>query len=163
MDKELLTQYGYEKLTEEIKYLKEIERPKTIQELQTAREHGDLKENAEYHAAREKLQIIDSKLDKLSQLLANSRIIDPSTLDHSKVVFGSTVTIVDIDTDEEMTYTIAGSYEARPEKNIISYHSPLAQSLLGKSEGDEVEANLPGGVKEFEILKIEYKGIEFGD
>jgi len=163
MEKELLTARGYEKLTNEIKRLNSVERPKVIQEVQTAREHGDLKENAEYHAAREKQGLIDKKIAELNTLLINSQIVDPKKLDHSKVSFGSTVTIVDVDTDEEFTYTIVGAYEANSDKNIISYHSPLAKSLLGKEEGDEVEVHLPNGVKEYEILKIEFKEIDFED
>ena len=163
MEKELLTARGYEKLTQEIKTLTLIERPKIIEEVQVAREHGDLKENAEYHAAREKQRLIDKQIAELNELLTNSQIIDPSKLDHSTVGFGSSVTVVDIDTDEEFTYTIVGTYEANSDRNIISYKSPLAQNLLGKGEGDEVVAHLPGGVKEFEILKIEFKDIDFGD
>jgi transcription elongation factor GreA len=161
LEKELLTSRGYDKLTAEIKNLNLVERPKIIEEVQIAREHGDLKENAEYHAAREKQRLIDKQINELNGLLANSKIVDPSKLPHDKVSFGSTVTIVDIDTEEEATYTIVGSFEADINKNIISYNSPLAKVLLGKDEGDELEAQLPGGLKEFEILSIKYDGAVF--
>lgn len=163
MEKELLTARGYEKLTNEIKRLNLVERPIIIEEVQIAREHGDLKENAEYHAAREKQRLIDKKIAELNELLTNSQIVDPKKLNHSSVGFGSSVTVVDVDTDEEFTYTIVGTYEADTDRNIISYNSPLAKNLLGKGEGDEIEARLPGGIKEFEILKIEFKDIDFGD
>ncbi len=163
MEKEFLTTQGYEKLTSEIRRLNLVERPKIIEEVQIAREHGDLKENAEYHAAREKQRLIDKEIAELNTLLTNSQIVDPTKLDHSQVGFGSSVTVVDCDTDEESSYTIVGSYESDSDRNIISYHSPLAKSLLGKREGDEIEARLPGGIKEFEILKIEFKEIDFGN
>jgi len=161
MDKELLTSHGYDKLTSEIKNLTLVERPKIIEEVQIAREHGDLKENAEYHAAREKQRLIDKQLGELNHLLTNSQIIDPKKLNHFQVSFGSSVTLLDFDTETETTYTIVGSYESLSEKNIISYHSPLAKGLLGKEAEDEVEIKLPNGAKEFEITKIEYKEIDF--
>jgi transcription elongation factor GreA len=154
VERELLTPNGYTKLTNEIKTLTLVERPKIIEEVQIAREHGDLKENAEYHAAKEKQRLIDKQIAELNSLLSNSEIADPKNISHSIVSFGSKVTIVDCDTEEEVTYTIVGSYEADIERNIISYHSPLAKVLLGKEQGEEFEAELPGGVKEFEILEI---------
>jgi transcription elongation factor GreA len=157
LEKELLTAKGYDRLTAEIKKLTLEDRVKIIDEVQIAREHGDLKENAEYHAAREKQRLLDKRLEELNTLLADSQIIDPSKLPHEVVSFGSTVTIVDLDTDEEATYTIVGSYEADVDRDIISYNSPLAKVLLGKPEGEEIEAQLPGGVKEFEILSIKYR------
>ncbi|EJF06353.1 transcription elongation factor [Thiovulum sp. ES] len=157
MEKELLTAKGYDRLTAEIKKITLEDRTKIIEEVQTAREHGDLKENAEYHAAKEKQRLLDKKLEELNSLLADSQIIDPSKLPHDIVSFGSTVTIVDLDTEEEATYTIVGSYEADVDRDIISYNSPLAKVLLGKPVGEELEATLPGGVKEFEILSIEYR------
>ena len=157
MQKEFLTNQGLKKLKDEIKSLTDIERPKVIQEIQIAREHGDLKENAEYHAAREKQRLLDQKIAKLNQILANAEIVDPSKLDHSKVNFGCTVTIMDLETEKETTYTIVGSYEADIEKNLISYNSPLAKGILGSSEGDIVDVQVPSGEKEYEIIQIEYK------
>jgi len=162
MDKELLTSHGYDKLTAEIKQLSLIERPKIIEEVQIAREHGDLKENSEYHAAREKQRLMDKKIGELNQLLTNSQIIDPKQLNHFKVSFGSSVTLLDFETDLETTYIIVGSFEANSDRNIISYHSPLAKSLLGKEVEDEIELKIPSGTREFEITKIEYKEIDFG-
>jgi len=162
MEKELLTSFGYDKLTAEIKKLSLIERPKIIEEVQIAREHGDLKENSEYHAAREKQRLIDKKIGELNQLLTTSQIVDPKKLNHFKVSFGSSVTLLDFDTNLETTYIIVGSFEADSDRNIISYHSPLAKSLLGKEVEDEIELKVPNGIKEFEITKIEYKDIDFG-
>ena len=161
MGKELLTSYGYDKLTAEIKNLSLVERPKVIEEVQIAREHGDLKENAEYHAAREKQRLIDKSIDELNYLLANSQVVDPKKLNHFQVSFGSSVTLLDLETNLESTYTIVGSYESQSEKNIISYHSPLAKILLGKEVEDEIELKLPNMTKEYEIVKIEYKEIDF--
>ena len=161
MEKELLTSHGYDKLTSEIKNLTLVERPKIIEEVQIAREHGDLKENAEYHAAKEKQRLIDKKIGELNHLLTHSQIVDPKKLNHFQVSFGSSVTLLDFETEFETTYTIVGSYESKSEKNIISYHSPLAKGLLGKEVEDEVEIKLPNGLKEFEITNIEYKDIDF--
>ena len=163
MNNELLTAQGYDKLSAETRNLTLIERPKIIEEVQVARDHGDLKENAEYHSAREKQRLIDKKINDLQKLLTNSQIVNPAELNHYQVGFGSTVTIVDLNTDEEETYTIVGTYEADSTNNIISYHSPLAKSMLEKEVEDEIELQLPSRIKEFEILKIEYKGVCFGN
>jgi transcription elongation factor GreA len=161
LEKELLTPNGYEKLTKEIRNLTLVERPKIIEEVQIAREHGDLKENAEYHAAKEKQRLIDKKIGELNHLLINSQIVEPEKLDHSRVGFGSTVTLVDLDTDEELKYTIVGSFEANSDKNIISYNSPFAKKLMGKHVGEEFEIRIGSEDKEFEILKIEFVEIDF--
>jgi len=162
MEKELLTSYGYEKLTKELKECISVERPKIIEEVQIAREHGDLKENAEYHSAKEKQALMDKKIAELNELLTNSQIIDPSAVDHDRVSFGSSVTLLDLDTEVEENFTIVGTFEADIDKNLISYNSPLAKAILGKEEGEEIEAILPGGEKEYEVIKIEYKEIDFG-
>lgn len=158
---EPISQYGYEKLTKELKQLKEIERPKIIKEIDTAREHGDLKENAEYHAAKERQLFIDTRIKDLSTMLTNAQVIDPSTLPHDKVSFGSTIEIIDLDTQKPYTYTIVGSIESDTARGLISYGSPIAKALLGKEVGDEVAINLPRGECEFEIMKIHYKPIVF--
>ncbi|TLD84105.1 transcription elongation factor GreA [Helicobacter sp. MIT 11-5569] len=156
-----MTEYGYNKLITELKNLKEVERPKNIIEIDTAREHGDLKENAEYHAARERQLFLDARINELTQLVAEARVIDPTTLSHDKVSFGSTITLEDMDTEESYTYTIVGATESNPDKGLISYHSPLAKQLLGKIVGDEVSITLPKGRADYEILDITYKPIEF--
>ncbi len=158
-----MSKYGFKKLSEELKNLKEVERPKVAQEIDIARSHGDLKENAEYHAAKEKQAFIEFKINDLSKMLANAEVIDPESLSHDKVSFGSTVTILNLDTEKELIYTIVGTTESNPEKGLISFNSPLARGLIGKEEGDEVIINLPAGETEFEILKIEYKPIAFED
>ncbi len=158
---ELLSQYGYDKLSAELKNLKEVERPNIVKEIDIARSHGDLKENAEYHAAKERQLFIDARIKDVSQMLANSQVIDPSTFPHDKVSFGSTVEIMDLDSEKKYTYTIVGSIESDIDKGFISYGSPIGQALMGKSEGDEVSITLPRGECEFEILKVYYKPINF--
>lgn len=160
---EPMSKYGFKKLSEELKNLKEVERPKIAQEIDIARSHGDLKENAEYHAAKEKQAFIEFKISELSKMLANAEVIDPENLNHDKVSFGSTVTILNLDTEKQFIYTIVGITESNPEKGLISFNSPLARGLIGKEEGDETTIELPAGETDFEILKIEYKPIPFED
>lgn len=161
MNKEPMSQYGYEKLCAELKDLKEIQRPDIVKEIDIARSHGDLKENAEYHAAKEKQHFIEARINDLSQILSNSQVIDPSVLNHQKVSFGSTVKILNLENDKEFIYTIVGSIESNPAKGLISFGSPIAKSLIGKQIGDEVSIKLPNGENDFEILEIYYKKIEF--
>ncbi|EEQ64402.1 transcription elongation factor GreA [Helicobacter pullorum MIT 98-5489] len=156
-----MTEYGYNKLISELKNLKEVERPNNIKEIDAAREHGDLKENAEYHAARERQLFLDARINELTQLVAEARVIDPSTINHDKVSFGSTITLEDLESEEQFCYTIVGATESNPDKGLISYHSPLAKQLLGKVVGDEVTISLPKGKVDYEILEICYKKIEF--
>ena len=158
---EPMTEYGYNKLISELKHLKEVERPNNIIEIDTAREHGDLKENAEYHAARDKQLFLDARINELTQLVAITRVIDPKSINHDKVSFGSTVLLEDMDTEEKLCYTIVGSTESNPDKGLISYHSPLAKQLLGKEVGDEVNVQLPKGRADYEVLEVYYKEIEF--
>lgn len=158
---EPMTLFGYEKLQAEVKDLKEVKRPAIVKAIEEALEHGDLKENAEYHAAKEGQKNIDNRLAELSEILGNSRIVDPSELEHSKVSFGSTIVMTDMDSDEEVTYTIVGGCESNPDMGLISFASPLAKQLLGKEEGDEVKVRLPGGEKEFEIDEVKYQEIVF--
>ncbi len=158
---EPMTLFGYEKLQAEVKDLKEVKRPAVVKAIEEALEHGDLKENAEYHAAKEQQKNIDNRLAELSEILGNAQIVDPSELEHSKVSFGSTVVMTDMDTDEEVTYTIVGGAESNPDIGLISFNSPLAKQLLGREEGDEVKVKLPGGEKEFEIEEVKYQEIVF--
>ena len=160
MDKEPMTRVGYEKITGELDFIKSKERPETVIALDEARQLGDLKENAEYHAAKEKLAIIDVHIAELGAVISKAVIIDPETLPHNKVSFGSTIELVDCNTDEEFTYSIVGGVESSAEKGLISFNSPLAKQLLGKEEGDEVAAKLPGGQKTFELLSVCYKELE---
>jgi transcription elongation factor GreA len=158
---EPMTIYGYEKLQAEVKDLKEVKRPAVVKAIEEALEHGDLKENAEYHAAKEQQKNIDNRLAELQEILGNAQIVDPSELAHSKVSFGSTVVMTNLDTDEEVTYTIVGGAESNPDRGLISFNSPLAKQLLGREEGDEVKVRLPGGEKEFEIDEVKYQEIVF--
>jgi len=158
---EPMTIYGYEKLQAEVKDLKEVKRPGVVKAIEEALEHGDLKENAEYHAAKEQQKNIDNRLAELQEILGNAQIVNPSELAHSKVSFGSTVVMTDMDTDVEVTYTIVGGCESNPDNGLISFNSPLAKQLLGHEEGDEVKMRLPGGEKEFEIDEIKYQEIVF--
>ncbi|RXJ94979.1 transcription elongation factor GreA [Arcobacter sp. AHV-9/2010] len=160
MDKEPMTLAGYNKVTKELDYLKSIERPQTVIALDEARQLGDLKENAEYHSAKEKLKLIDVQVAELSNIISKAVIVDPSVLPHDRVSFGSTVTLFDVVSDEEFTYTIVGGVESNVEKGFISFNSPLAKQLMGKVEGDEFTAKLPGGDKTFEVYAIFYKEIE---
>ena len=132
-----------------LKNLKEVERPHIVKEIDIARAHGDLKENAEYHAAREKQAFIEARIADLSQILANVQIIDPSSYEHKSVNFGSTIILQDLESEKKFQYTIVGSYESDPEKGYISFHSPIAKSVIGKNKGDEVSIKLPRGEKRF--------------
>lgn len=160
MDKEPMTRVGYEKITKELELLKNSERPETVIALEEARQLGDLKENAEYHAAKEKLKFIDMRLAELGAIISKAIIIDPEVLPHDRVSFGSTVKLFDTKTEEEFEYAIVGSVESNPDKGFISFNSPLAKLLLGKEEGDEFKAQLPGGVTEFEVVEVLYKELK---
>ncbi|WP_194145644.1 transcription elongation factor GreA [Helicobacter jaachi] len=161
MATEPMTNYGYEKLVAELKNLKEVQRPNIVVEIDVARSHGDLKENAEYHAAREKQAFIEARINELGLMLANAQVIDPSTLPHDKISFGSSVKILNLDTDKEFIYTLVGSMESNPSQGLISVSSPIAKALMGKKQGDEVSIMLPNGENEFEILEVFYKDIVF--
>ena len=144
MDKEPMTLVGYNKVTNDLEFLKSTERPETVVALDEARQLGDLKENAEYHSAKEKLKLIDVQIAELSNTISKAVIVDPSSLPHDRVSFGSTIDLVDVETDDEFTYTIVGGVESNVEKGLISFNSPLAKQLMGKVEGDEFIATLPG-------------------
>ncbi len=157
MQKEPMTSEGYDKLTAELSDMKLVQRPKIVIAIDEARQLGDLKENAEYHAAKEDQANIDKRIAEFEDMVTRAVIIDPSTLGHQKVSFGSTVTIIDTKTDEEITYTLGSFLDSNPDAGIISFNSPLAKQLVGKEEGDEFTAKLPGGAREFEVESVTYK------
>ena len=154
-----MTLEGYDLLVEEFKFLLEVEKPKTAEEKLVAAALGDRSENADYHAAKEKLRFIDRRLFYLNAMIEKSQIIDPSSFSHKKISFGSTVTLLSIESDEEEVYTICGTLESEPENGLITVHSPLAKAMIGKAEDDEFVIKLPHGKKEYEILNIKYKSI----
>lgn len=152
-----LTARGAKRLEEELHRLKTIERPGVIDAISEARAQGDLSENAEYDAARERQGFIEGRIQELEGTLANAHIINPAELDiDDRIVFGATVTIEDLDSSETVTYQIVGDLEADIRQNMISVSSPVARALIGKSEGDVVMVNVPAGEKEFEIIGIAY-------
>jgi len=156
MQKEPMTESEYQQLTKNLNEMKLEIRPKILIAIEEARQLGDLKENAEYHAAKEDQANIDKKIAELEDLITRVVILDPKTLPHDKVSFGSTVKLIDVATEEEIIYTIVSSASSNPDIGNISFHSPLAKQLLGKSEGDEFTAQLPGGKKEFEVEEVCY-------
>ena len=156
MEKVPMTQRGYSALDIELKALKSVERPSVIQAIAEAREHGDLSENAEYHAAREKQSFIEGRIREIEALLSLADVIDPAKL-NGAIKFGATVTIVDEDTDEEKTYQIVGEPEADIEKGLLNLKSPIARALIGKEEGDSVEVRTPGGTRSYEVLDVVFK------
>lgn len=157
--KEPMSLEGYDLLVEEFKFLLEFEKPKTAEEKRVAAALGDRSENADYQAAKEKLRFIDKRLFYLDKMIKAAVVIDPSAHSHQKVSFGSTVTIVDLDTDEVEKYTLCGVLESEIENGLISIHSPLAKAMIGKEEGDDFKVKLPKGTKEYEIKMIEYINI----
>jgi transcription elongation factor GreA len=156
MEKNPITPEGAAKLREELNQLRSVERPKVIQMIATAREHGDLSENAEYHAAREKQSFIEGRVKEIEDKLARAEIIDPKKLAGDKVAFGATVKLANTQTDEEVTYRIVGADESDINQGTISITSPLARSLLGKEAGDEVKMKMPGGERLYEILDVSF-------
>jgi len=150
----------YRKLSQELEQLKNVERAAIAKVIDEARALGDLKENAEYHAAKEKQGLMEARIIELQDLLSRAQVIDPSKLAHERVSFGSTVVLVDHDTDEEVRYTIVGTQESDPSKGLISIESPMAKALLGKEEGDEVTLQLPGGKKSFDVEEVRYIEID---
>lgn len=152
MQKIPMTIAGEKALREELDRLKKVDRPRIIADIAEAREHGDLKENAEYHAAREQQSFCEGRINEIEGKLSDSQVIDISSLPHTgKVLFGATVTIIDVETDEEKTYQIVGDDEADPKQNKISVNSPIARALIAKEEGDEVVVKAPGGDIVYEI------------
>ncbi|UTF59709.1 transcription elongation factor GreA [Gilvimarinus sp. DA14] len=157
MNKVPMTVEGADALRTELDDLKKVQRPRIIEAIAEAREHGDLKENAEYHAAREQQSFCEGRIQEIEGKLSNSQVIDVKAIPHTgKVIFGTTVTIVNVETDEEKVYRIVGDDEADVKANKISISSPIARALIGKEEGDIVVVKAPGGEVEYEIDKVEH-------
>jgi len=157
MSKIPLTVRGESLLMDELKELKTVRRPRVIQAIADAREHGDLKENAEYHAAREEQGFIEGRIQDIEGKLGNSQVIDVTKLNaNGKVVFGTTVLMMELETEDETRYKIVGDDEADLKAGLISYGSPVAKAMIGKEEGDIVGVQAPGGVREYEIMNVEY-------
>jgi transcription elongation factor GreA len=156
MEKVPMTAEGYQALDEELKRLKSQERPSIIAAISEARTHGDLSENAEYHAAKERQGWIEGRIAEIEDRIARAQIIDVSKLSGEQVKFGATVSVVDEDTEEPASYKIVGEHEADVRLGKVSIASPIARAMIGKEKGDVVEVNTPGGVKAYEILKIEW-------
>ncbi len=149
----------FDRLAKELEQLKNVERGKIAKIIDEARELGDLKENAEYHAAKDRQGLMEARIIELGSIVSRAQVVDPATLQHKRISFGTTVTLTDMQSDEELTYTIVGSQESDPEKGLISIHSPIARMLLGKEEGDMVSVDLPSGSKEYEIEAVRYEEI----
>ena len=157
MDKEPITLNGLNKLKEELIFLKEKKRPKIVAAIAEARSHGDLKENAEYHAAKEQQALIESRVIAINDLIARANVIDVTKIENNgKVIFGSTVKVKDLDTDKQISYRLVGQDEADIKKNLIFFKSPIGKALIGKEKGEMVTVNTPSGEKNFEILDVKY-------
>jgi transcription elongation factor GreA len=158
MNKVPMTIRGAEMLRDELKKLKSVDRPRVIQAIAEARAHGDLKENAEYHAAKEQQGFIEGRIKDIDGKLSNIQIIDVTTVDaKGKVIFGSTVKLLDVQADQEITYKIVGEDEADINAGMISFTSPIARALIGKNEGDAINFSAPGGEKEYEVIEVRYE------
>ena len=157
MDKEPITVTGLKNLKSELEDLKNVQRPKVVEAIAEARSHGDLKENAEYHAAKEQQALIESRVIAINDLIARANVIDVTKIDnHGKVIFGSTVKIQDLGSNKEISYKLVGQDEADISKNLIFYKSPIGKALIGKNKNDIVNVNTPSGEKNLEIKDVEY-------
>ena len=157
MDKEPITTQGLKKIKAELEHLKNIQRPKIVEAIAEARSHGDLKENAEYHAAKEQQAQLESRVIALNDLIARANVIDVTKIDNNgKVIFGSSVNLKDLETQKNISYKIVGQDEADISKNLIFFKSPIGKSLIGKNEGDLITVITPSGERNFEILKVNY-------
>ena len=157
MNKEPITISGLEKLKKELEDLKNIQRPKVVAEIAEARSHGDLKENAEYHAAKEQQAHIESRVLAINDLIARANVIDVTKIENNgKVIFGSTVKVLELETEKEISYRLVGQDEANIKKNLIFFKSPIGKGLIGKNKGELVTISTPSGEKNFEILEVKY-------
>lgn len=159
MERTPMTLAGQKKLEAELEHLKSVERPAIIEAIATARDHGDLSENAEYSSAKEKQSFIEGRIQELEAKLSLAKVIDPTKQTSSKVMFGATVRVIDVDADKEITYALVGPDEANLDKGLISITSPLGRALIGKEEGDEAIFSAPGGQRTYEVLDVQYKEI----
>jgi transcription elongation factor GreA len=158
MSKVPMTARGHELLQKELKRLKSVDRPNVVKAIAEARAHGDLKENAEYHAAKEEQGFIEARIKDIEGKLSHKQVIDATAVDaRGKVIFGATVVILDENTDKEMTYKIVGEDEANIKQGMISYTSPIARALIGKDEGDAIEFQAPDGLKTYDIIEVRYE------
>ena len=155
MEKIPMTRLGHTALDAELKVLKSVERPAVIRAIAEAREHGDLSENAEYHAAREKQSFIEGRVKELEALLSLAEVFDPAKLSGA-IKFGATVTLVDEDTEEQRVFQIVGEQEADIERGLLNIRSPLARALIGKDEGDSIDVKTPGGQRSYEVLRVQF-------
>ncbi len=160
MDRVPISRAGYQRLREELDQLERVERFVVVKAIEVAREHGDLSENAEYHAAKERQGMIEGRIIELKDKLARAEVIDCSAVDCSRVVFGTVVTLTDMETEEEITYQLLGPEEADVKKGSISVLSPLGRSMLGKEVGDEVKTKTPGGNRAFEVMEIHASSVD---
>jgi transcription elongation factor GreA len=157
MEKEPITVNGLENLKSELDDLKNVQRPKVVEAIAEARSHGDLKENAEYHAAKEQQALIESRVIAINDLIARANVIDVTKIENNgKVIFGSTVKVKDLDSEKEITYKLVGQDEADIKKNLIFFKSPIGKALIGKDKGEMITVNTPSGEKNFEIINVEY-------
>ena len=157
MQKEPMTPIGYQKLKDELNNLLKVERPQNVKAIAEARAHGDLSENAEYHAAKEKQSFIAGRIQDLQSKIARAHVIDPSRISQEKIAFGATVKVMDLDTDEEKTFQLVGPEEADIKAGKLSIHSPMARSLIGKEKGDSVIVKAPARTIEYEVLEISFE------
>jgi len=155
-----MTPFGLRKLKKELKHIREVQKPENVKAIEEAREHGDLSENAEYKYAKEQQAFISGRENELESLISLAEVIDPATLSGDRVVFGATVTLLNLDTDEETTYTLVGEVESDVSEGRISITSPIARGLIGRREGDDVTIETPNGTREFEILEVEFQPID---
>ena len=156
MQKFPMTLGGFRAIEEEIKRLKTVERPEVVRAIAEARSHGDLSENAEYHAAKERQSFIEGRLAELEDKLSRAEVIDPTKLSGNQIKFGAIVELADEDTDEESTYQIVGEHESDIKNGRLSISAPLARALIGKTVGDSVEVTTPGGTKSYEVIKVQF-------
>jgi transcription elongation factor GreA len=153
-----MTPAGLDRMRAELKRIKEVERPDNVREIETAREHGDLRENAEYHAAKERQGNLEGRLRFLEYRIAHAEVIDPATVTATdRIAFGATVTVLDVDADEEIVYAIVGEDEADADQGRLSIRSPIVRALIGKVAGDSATLQLPKGARELEVVRVEYK------
>ncbi len=155
-----MTPAGLENMRLELRRIKEVDRPDNVREIEVAREHGDLRENAEYHAAKERQGTLEGRLRFLEYRIAHAEVIDPASMKTDRIAFGATVTVLDVETDEETVYAIVGEDEADADRGRLSIRSPIIRALIGKVAGDSATLNLPKGARELEVVRVEYKPLD---